>query len=94
LEGDFHKAGRRRPLWLVWPTGARKLDPPDRPRRVERPLEPHKRWHLVRDDPGVVVRRHAPEHRGEKIEPGPEMGLEHIVDRGLRKLADQHLVLA
>ena len=91
---SYGGAGRRRPLRLVGPTGARQLDPPDRPRRVERPLEPHERWHLVSDDPDVVVRRHAPEQRGEELEPHPELGLEHIVDRGLRELADQHLVLA
>ena len=68
--------GPRRRLWLVGPTGARQLDPPDRSRSVERSLEPRKRWHFVSDDPGVVVRRHAPEQRGEELEPDPELGLD------------------
>jgi len=36
---EVARGGRRGLLRLVGPTGARQLDPPDRSRRVERPLD-------------------------------------------------------
>jgi hypothetical protein len=42
----------------------------------------------------MLVRRHAPQHCGEKLEPNPKLWLQHKVDRSLGQIADQHLLLA
>src|SRR5690242_5536183 len=44
---------------LVRPVRARELDPPSRPRWVERPLEPHEGWDVVSGYPHVIVRRYS-----------------------------------
>src|SRR6266566_4623792 len=85
---------RRRPLSRVRPARARQLYTPHRPRRIERPLEPDEGRDLVYKDPGLGVRGHAPEQRGEELEPASEPRLEHVMDRALREVADQHVVLA
>lgn len=86
--------GGTEPLGLFGPTRDCQFDPPHRPHRRERALEPHERWNFVRKDPGMVVRWHATEQGGDELEPNPQPGLEHVVGRGLREFADQHLVLA
>jgi hypothetical protein len=68
-----------RRLLLVGPAGARRLNPPDRPHRDELPLKPRECRQLIIDDPGVGFRRHASHQRGEEVEPGPELGPQHVV---------------
>jgi hypothetical protein len=79
---------------LVGPAGARRLDPPDRAHRDELPFKPHECRKLITDDPGVGIRRHASQQRGEELEPGPEPGPQHVVSGSFLDFADQHLMLA
>src|SRR6266496_4397716 len=85
-------------FFLVRPARARHFDPPDRTRRIERSLEPYEVPAFVRFEGPLYatgpVWRHAPEQRGEELEPAPQPGFENVVDRGFREVADQHLVLA
>ena len=81
-------------LRLVGPAGARRFDPPDWTHRVERPLKPRECRQVITDDPGVGIRRHASQQRGEELEPAPEPGPQHVVGCSFREFADQHLTLA
>src|SRR6266581_4026172 len=93
-EGPTVTGRKSRPPRRVLPARARQHYTPHRPRRIEWPLEPDEGRDLVSKDPRLGVRGHAPEQRGEELVPASEPGLEHVVDRALREVADQHVVLA
>jgi hypothetical protein len=74
------------------PTRARKLNPPDRPFRVQWPLELHERRRsFLGQDPCVVVVWHSTEEGGEELTPGPRTGFQHKMGRSLDEVADEHL---
>ena len=79
--------------FLVGPSGAHRLDPPDGSCYGERSLEPHESGHFASDVPGVAVRRHSSKQRSDEFESNPELWLERIVSCGFREFADQHSVL-
>src|SRR5262249_14761731 len=64
---------------LVGPTGARRLNSPDRTGRDELPFKPHECGQLIVDEPSMGIWRYASQYRGEELEPNPQPRFQYVV---------------